>query len=99
MGGKRRYGEGVAAVGLVASNKLETTVLPFLLRAVSLIGVESSICPRERRMTAWQRLATDLPMENLDAMTSEATLEELPRLAAEILAGRVRGRLVLKVTA
>lgn len=94
-----KYDHAVAAVGLVASNKLETTVLPFLLRGVSLIGVESAICPRERRMTAWRRLATDLPMENLDAMTSEATLEELPRLAAEILAGRVRGRLVLKVTA
>ncbi len=87
----------VAAVGNAGGIKLETTVLPFLLRGINLLGINSSTCPVPRRREAWARLAAELPMDKLDAMTSEAGLAELPRLAGEILKGQVRGRLVVDV--
>ncbi len=94
-----KYDQAVAAVGLAGGSQLDTTVIPFLLRAVCLLGVESAICPFEKRRTAWQRLASDLPMEKLDAMMSDASLEDLPRLADDILKGQVRGRVVVDVNA
>ena len=87
----------VAAVGLAGGDTLETSVLPFLLRGVSLLGIDSNLCPGPRRRQAWARLAADLPMAKLDAMTREAALADLPRLADEILKGQVRGRLVVDV--
>ncbi len=87
----------VAAVGLAGGDTLETSVLPFLLRGVSLLGIDSNLCPGPRRRQAWARLAADLPMAKLDAMTREAALADLPRLAGEILEGQVRGRLVVDV--
>jgi acrylyl-CoA reductase (NADPH) len=89
------YGGSVAAVGLAGGNKLETTVIPFLLRGVNLLGIDSVMCPLDRRQTAWQRLTTDLPIEKLEAMVSHATLEDVPRLASEILKGQVKGRVVI----
>lgn len=89
----------VAAVGLAGGNTLKTTLLPFLLRGVNLLGIDSNACPMARRMIAWQRLATDLPVEKLDAITITARLEDLPRLAEEILAGKVRGRVVIDLNA
>ncbi|MFQ5774277.1 MAG: MDR family oxidoreductase [Kiloniellaceae bacterium] len=93
------YGGSVAAVGLAGGTTLETTVLPFLLRGVKLLGIDSVMCPAPRRRRAWSRLASDLPMDKLDAMTGEAKLADLPRLGAEILKGRVRGRIVVDVNA
>ena len=90
-----RYGCSAAAVGLAGGNKLETTVVPFLLRGVNLLGIDSVMCPFDRRRRAWQRLARDLPMDKLDAMTSGARLEDLPRLGGDILQGKVRGRVVV----
>ena len=87
----------VAAVGLAGGAKLETTVLPFLLRGVNLLGIDSATCPRPRRHAAWARLAADLPMDQLDAMTSEAGLAELLDLAGQILKGQIRGRTVVDV--
>ncbi|MDX1710289.1 MAG: MDR family oxidoreductase [Rhodovibrionaceae bacterium] len=95
--GQMRYGSSVAAVGLAGGNKLETTVLPFLLRGVNLLGIDSVMCPRERREEAWRRLARELPQEKLEAMTSHAPLSDLPNLADDILAGKVQGRLVIDV--
>ena len=92
-----RYGGGVAAVGLAGGAKLETTVVPFLLRGVNLLGIDSVMCPPARRLAAWQRLLSDLPLERLQAMIVEATLADVPRLAAEILKGQVRGRVVVDV--
>ncbi len=91
------YGGCVAACGLVGSAELETTVHPFILRAVDLAGVESVRCPTPLRQLAWERLARDLPHSVLEEMTVSAGLEEVPGLAAEIVAGRVRGRVVVAV--
>lgn len=92
-----KYGCSVAAVGLAGGSKLEHTVIPFLLRGVNLLGIDSVMCPKPRRLEAWGRLCTDLPMEHLEAMTQSARLVDVPRLAGEILKGRVRGRTVVDV--
>lgn len=92
-----RYGGAVAAVGLAGGAKLDTTVIPFLLRGVCLLGIDSVMCPITRRREAWARLQADLPLQQLRAMTSVASLAEVPRLASEILAGRIRGRVVVDV--
>ena len=92
-----RYGGCVAACGLAGGADLPTTVHPFILRGVTLAGVESVRCPIPVRTEAWRRLASDLPATLLEEMTVEATLEDVPRLAGEILAGRTRGRVVIAV--
>jgi acrylyl-CoA reductase (NADPH) len=92
-----RYGGSVAAVGLAGGAKLEHTVVPFLLRGVNLLGIDSVMCPRERRLEAWKRLAAELPLHRLEALGTEVGLEEVPRIAAEILKGEVRGRVVVNV--
>ena len=89
------YCGSVAAVGLAGGNQLETTVLPFLLRGVKLLGVDSVMRPYEDRVTAWRRLVEDLPMDKLDSMIVEATIDDLPKLAGDILKGQVRGRVVI----
>jgi acrylyl-CoA reductase (NADPH) len=92
-----RYRGAVAACGLAGGTKLETTVVPFLLRGVNLLGIDSVMCPMAQRREAWQRLATQLPESKLDAVIVPARLEDLPRLAPEILAGKVRGRVVVDI--
>jgi putative YhdH/YhfP family quinone oxidoreductase len=93
------YGGAVAACGLAGGNDLPTTVLPFILRGVSLLGVDSVSCPAPRRVQAWARLGADLPGDVLDAMTTVEPFGRLPELAADILAGRIRGRVVIDVRA
>jgi len=93
--GQMAYGRSVAAVGLAGGSALETTVLPFLLRGVNLLGIDSVMCPPARRRAAWTRLAKELPMDKLDAMTTEAGLGDLLGLGKDILKGKVRGRLVV----
>lgn len=93
-----RYGGCVAACGLVGGADLPTTVHPFILRSVTLAGVDSVQCPIELRREAWQRLATDLPAGILEEMTVEATLDDVLALAEEIVAARTRGRVVIAVT-
>ncbi len=92
-------GGSCAAVGLAAGPRLETTVIPFLLRGVNLLGIDSGHCPLERRQQAWRRLATEMPMDKLDAMTSEAPLSGVAELGGKILQGQVRGRTVIDVRA
>ena len=92
-----RHGGAVAAIGLAGGSALETSVIPFLLRGVSLRGVDSVMCPRERRVAAWERLARELPREHLESMVREVALEEVVELGREILDGRVRGRIVVDV--
>ena len=95
--GQMKYGASVAAVGLAGGAQLPATVIPFLLRAVNLLGIDSVMRPYEDRLKAWERIARELPMEKLEEMIVPATLDDLPRLGAEILKGRVRGRVVVEV--
>jgi acrylyl-CoA reductase (NADPH) len=90
-----KYRCSVAAVGLAGGNELRTTVIPFLLRGVNLLGIDSVYQPAAPRRTAWQRLARDLDLAKLEALTVKAGLGDLPRLADEILQGRVQGRVVV----
>jgi acrylyl-CoA reductase (NADPH) len=92
-----KYAGSVAAVGLAGGSKLEHTVIPFLLRGVNLLGIDSVLCPRARRIAAWNRLRSDLPPAHLEAMTVEVPLGQVPELAAQILKGQVRGRIVVDV--
>ena len=92
-----RYGGAVAACGNAGGNDLPASVLPFILRGVSLLGVDSVRCPVARRAEAWARLAADLPTALLDGMTTVAPLADVPALAEQILAGRTRGRVVIDV--
>lgn len=89
----------VAACGLAGGSDLSGTVFPFILRGVSLLGVNCVYQPAARRTEAWSRLATDLDSETLESITGEVALAEVPRVAADILAGAVRGRIVVDVNA
>lgn len=93
------YGGCVAACGLAAGFDLPTTVMPFILRGVSLRGVDSVWCPTPRRKAAWERLVTDIPDSALDIINKVIKLEEVPEYAKVILAGRVYGHLVVDVNA
>jgi acrylyl-CoA reductase (NADPH) len=94
-----RYRASVAACGLAGGSDLPTTVIPFLLRGVNLVGIDSVMCPRQERIEAWQRLARDLPLDRLERMTQTVPLSALPELAPRILEGGVRGRIVVDVGA
>lgn len=97
--GQMQYGASVAAVGLAGGADLPATVIPFLLRGVNLLGIDSVMQPYENRLAAWQRLSESLPMDKLEAMVHPATLEDLPALGKEILKGQVKGRVVVDVNA
>lgn len=97
--GQMEYGASVAAVGLAGGAGLSTTVIPFLLRGVNLLGIDSVMQPYANRLRAWERLAKDLPMDKLETMIQPATLSELPKLGADILKGQVKGRVVVDVNA
>src|SRR5712671_3751790 len=94
-----KYRGSVAACGLAGGSDLPATVLPFLLRGVNLLGIDSVMCPREERIEAWDRLARDLPFDKLEATTQTVPLAEVPALAPRILKGEVRGRVVIDVAA
>jgi acrylyl-CoA reductase (NADPH) len=89
------YGGCVAACGLAGGADLPTTVMPFILRNVSLRGVDSVMCPVERRKAAWGRLVRDLPADALGEIGQTIGLEELPDAAEKIIAGQVRGRVIV----
>ena len=97
--GQMKYGASVAAVGLAGGANLPATVIPFLLRCVNLLGIDSVMQPYDNRLRAWERIATDLPMDKLEAMIQPATLSDLPQLGADILQGQVKGRVVVDVNA
>jgi acrylyl-CoA reductase (NADPH) len=92
-----RYGGAVAACGLAQGMDFPGSVAPFILRGISLYGIDSVMAPMPRRAEAWARLAKDLDLARLDALTTETTLEGALAAGPEILAGRVRGRLVVDV--
>jgi acrylyl-CoA reductase (NADPH) len=89
------YRASVSSCGLAGGSDLALTVVPFLLRGVNLLGIDSVMCPIDRRKAAWQRLARDLPLDKLDAITQTIPLEGVAEAAGRILKGGVRGRLVV----
>src|ERR1700742_3947880 len=91
------YGEAVAACGLAGGMDLPATVAPFILRGVCLYGIDSVMCPLPRRQEAWKRLETELDRRKLAAMTRDIGLSDLAEAAGAILAGQVRGRIVVKI--
>ena len=92
-----KYGGAIASCGLAGGVELNATVIPFLLRGVKLLGIDSVMCPLERRKAAWKKLAKDLSMEALDSLTKIVTLGDAPDLAGKILKGEVQGRIVVDV--
>jgi len=97
--GQMKYGASVAAVGLAGGAGLPATVVPFLLRGVNLLGIDSVMQPYDNRVRAWQRVASDLPMDKLAQMIQPAGLGDLPKLGADILKGQVKGRVLVDVNA
>ena len=92
-----KIGGAVAACGLAESMDLPTSVAPFILRGISLHGIDSVTCPMQTRLTAWNRLGTDLDMGILESMSSEISFEEIPEAAVAILKGQIRGRTIVKI--
>jgi acrylyl-CoA reductase (NADPH) len=94
-----KYGGSVAACGLAGGTDLPTSVIPFLLRGVNLLGIDSVMQPAENRVRIWQRIASDLPLDKLAAMSEVRPIGDVVQLAGEILKGGVRGRVVIDVNA
>lgn len=94
-----RYGGSVTACGLAGGMDLPATVAPFILRGVHLLGVDSVMAPRQVRLRAWQSLAAEIDLGKLESMTRTIAIGELPAAAADLLAGRIRGRIVVDVNA
>ena len=97
--GQMKYGASVASVGLAGGAQLPATVIPFLLRGVNLLGIDSVMRPYSDRVRAWSRISRDLPLETLESMVQTATLSDMPDLGAAILKGQVQGRIVVDVNA
>lgn len=97
--GQMMYGSSVAAIGLAGGAGLPASVIPFLLRGINLLGIDSVMQPKENRLRCWQRIATDLPMAQLEKMIQPASLSDLPALGAAILKGEVKGRVVVDLSA
>jgi NADPH:quinone reductase-like Zn-dependent oxidoreductase len=91
------YGGSVAASGLTGGPSLSTTVLPFILRGVNLLGIDSVEMPMDRRRAAWARIATDLKPSGLDRIGHDVTLDDLDAVLTDILDGKARGRSVVKL--
>ncbi len=92
-----KYGGAIAACGLAAGMDLPSSVAPFILRNVALLGVDSVMCPKPRREAAWARLAQELDLAKLAAITTTVPLEGVIELGAKVLAGQVRGRVVVEI--
>ena len=90
-----KYGGAVAVSGLTGGPNVPTTVFPFILRGVKLLGVDSVYCPMPIRQKLWQRIATDLKPSSIERISNEVTLEELPKTLEDILAGKLTGRTVV----
>lgn len=92
-----RYNGAVAACGLAQGMDLPTSVAPFILRGVTLVGIDSVMAPKARRLEAWARLASDLAIDKLEAITTTVGLDDVPQAAKDILAGKTRGRVVVDI--
>ena len=95
---KITYNGSVAVSGLTGGGDVPTTVFPFILRGINLLGIDSVYCPMETRIALWKRMATDFkPDHLLKVMTKEVTLEELPSYLSSILKGEARGRTIVRL--
>ncbi|MEM6665841.1 MAG: MDR family oxidoreductase [Pseudomonadota bacterium] len=92
-----KYGGAVAACGLAQGMDLPATVAPFILRGVSLLGVDSVMCPKEKRLEAWSRIVSDLDLAKLDAMTTTVPFDQVIETAGTILSGGIKGRTVVEI--
>jgi acrylyl-CoA reductase (NADPH) len=97
--GQMQYGASVAALGLAGGTSLPASVIPFIVRGINLLGIDSIMRPYACRVAAWQRVAKQLPFEKIEGATVPATLHDLPQLGIDILNGKVRGRVVVDVNA
>lgn len=94
-----QYGGSVAVSGLTGGIKIPTSVLPFILRGINLLGIDSVYCPMDTRLSIWNRLATDFKLSNLEQLIQhEVTLEQLPDVLPTLLKGQARGRTIVKLT-
>ena len=93
------YGGSVAACGLAGGSNLETTVIPFLLRGAKLLGIDSVMCPGNRRAAAWARLASEMPTDALERLSHTVPLTALAELGPQILRGQTEGRVVVDIKA
>jgi NADPH:quinone reductase-like Zn-dependent oxidoreductase len=91
------YGGSIASTGLTGGTELKTTVIPFLLRGINLLGIDSVMCPMDVRREIWRRLATDMKPTQLGAVINEIALEQLPEAFAALRAGQARGRFVVRL--
>jgi NADPH2:quinone reductase len=91
------YWGGIASTGLTGGVELRTTVMPFILRGVSLIGIDSAMCPMPVRAEVWRRLATDMKPADFNAIAHEITLDGLPAAFDTLIAGKARGRFVVNL--
>jgi acrylyl-CoA reductase (NADPH) len=97
--GQMKYGASIASVGLAGGAGLPATVIPFLLRGINLLGIDSVLRPYDNRVEAWSRIESELPFDKLESMIVNAKLEDLPKLGKDILKGQVQGRVVVDVNA
>jgi len=97
--GQMAYGASIASLGNAGGIKIETNVLPFILRGVNLLGIDSVMQPYENRVEAWQNAAKWMDLDNLDAMVTETNLEAVPEYASAILKGQVKGRVLVNPNA
>jgi acrylyl-CoA reductase (NADPH) len=92
-----KRGGAVAACGLAESMELPTSVAPFILRGVTLYGIDSVMCPMQKRLIAWQRLDADLDKHLLESLSTEISFDDLPEASSAILKGQIRGRTIIKI--
>lgn len=97
--GQMKYGASVAAVGLAGGASVPMTIVPFLLRGINILGIDSVMQPYDNRVRAWNRIAANLPLEKLETMIQPAVLGDLPEMGRAILKGQVKGRIVVDVNA
>jgi acrylyl-CoA reductase (NADPH) len=95
--GQLKYGASVAVVGNASGTAVPANVIPFLLRGINMLGIDSAAQPYDNRVRAWNRIVSDLPLDKLDAMMTEATLQDLPSLGRDIQNGKIKGRVVVDV--
>ena len=95
--GQLKYGASVAVVGNAGGNKLSASAIPFMLRGINMLGIDSAMQPFEKRVQVWDRLNNDFPKSFFDSITEVISLSDLPRVGKEILSGNIKGRLVVDV--
>ena len=95
--GQLKYGCSAAAIGNAGGHQVPASVIPFLLRGINLLGIDSVNQPYENRVQAWSRLAADFPLDKLDSIATEIGLDDLPQAGKDILDGKIEGRCLVRL--